>query len=208
MQRACSLGRAAQERGGYLNTWTQLQHPNQRWGLNGGNDSYQHEIYNIGALCEAAVHYYLATGKTRLLEAAAKLANYTCDQVGPSPKHELVPNHAIVEEAFADLYLFFRKHPELKRGMPVPVDERRYLELAQYWVEARGHQRKDQPSYGAYNQDHKPVFEQTTIEGHAVRAFLAGLECESDQRIGHRRAGRGRAARRSPRRRSQPRWPT
>jgi len=170
------IGRIAAAQGrdpnGYLNTWTQLEHPNQRWGLNGGNDGYQHEMYNVGALSEAAVHYYQATRKTSLLKVAVKLANYTCDQVGPSPKYELVPNHAIVEEAFANLYLFFLKYPELKRVMPVPIDERRYLELAQYWVEARGHQRKDQPSYGAYNQDHKPVFEQTTIEGHAVRAAL------------------------------------
>jgi DUF1680 family protein len=162
----------ARDTNGYLNTWTQLQHPDQRWGLNGGNDGYQHEMYNVGALCEAAVHYYQATRKSTLLKAAVRLANYTCDQVGPSPKHELVPNHAIVEEAFANLYLFFHEHPELKRGMPVPINERRYLELAQYWVEARGHPRKDQPSYGAYNQDHKPVFEQKTIEGHAVRAAL------------------------------------
>jgi DUF1680 family protein len=157
---------------GYLNTWTQLQHPDQRWGLNGGNDGYQHELYNVGALCEAAVHYYQATGKSSLLKVAVKLANYTCEQVGPSPKHELVPNHAIAEEAFGDLYLFFHEHPKLKRDMPVAIDESRYLELAQYWVEARGHPRKDQPTYDAYNQDHKPVFEQKTIEGHAVRAAL------------------------------------
>jgi DUF1680 family protein len=165
---------AAQDRdpNGYLNTWTQLEHPNQRWGLNGGNDGWQHEMYNVGALCEAAVHYYQATGKTSLLKVAVKLANYTCDQVGPSPKYELVPNHAIAEEAFGNLYLFFGEHPELKRYMPVTVNERRYLDLAQYWVEARGHPRKDQPSYGAYNQDHQPVFAQQTIEGHAVRATL------------------------------------
>jgi DUF1680 family protein len=162
----------ARDPDGYLNTWTQLQHPEQRWGLNGGNDGYQHEMYNVGALCEAAVHYYKATGKKNLLKVAVKLANYTCEQIGPSPKHELVPNHAIVEEAFANLYLFFQEHPEVKREMPVTVDEARYLALAQYWVEARGHPRKDQASYGAYNQDHKPVFEQNTIEGHAVRAAL------------------------------------
>jgi len=162
----------ARDPNGYLNTWTQLEHPNQRWGLNGGNDGYQHEMYNVGGMCEAAVHYYQATDKSNLLKCAVKLANYTCDQVGPAPKRELVPNHAIVEEAFGDLYLFFRAHPELKREMPVKVEEQRYLELAQYWVEARGHSRKDQPSYREYNQDHKPVFEQTTIEGHAVRAAL------------------------------------
>jgi DUF1680 family protein len=165
---------AAQDKdtNGYLNTWTQLLHPNQRWGLNGGNDGYQHEMYNIGAACEAAVHSYEATGKTSLLKVAVKLANYTCDQIGPAPKYELVPNHAIAEEAFGNLYLFFRSHPGLKRKMPGTVDERRYLDLAQYWVEARGHHRKDQPSYGAYDQDGEPVFEQQTIEGHAVRAAL------------------------------------
>lgn len=183
---------AAQDRDpkGYLNTWTELEHPNQRWGLNGGNDGYQHEMYNVGALCEAAVHYYRATRKLNLLKVAVKLANYTCDQIGPSPKYELVPNHAIVEEAFANLYLLFLKQPELKREMPVPVDERRYVELAQYWVEDRGHPRKDQASYGAYNQDDKPVFEQTTIEGHAVRAALlcagvtalAGINGRADYR--------------------------
>ncbi|MGO8930524.1 MAG: glycoside hydrolase family 127 protein [Limisphaerales bacterium] len=162
----------ARDTNGYLNTWTQLQHPDQRWGLNGGNDGYQHEMYNVGALCEAAVHFYQATGKSSLLKVAVRLANYTCSQVGPAPKHELVPNHAIGEEAFGDLYLFFREHPDLKRDMPVAIDEGRYLELAQYWVEARGHPRKDQPTYGAYNQDDKPVFEQKTIEGHAVRAAL------------------------------------
>jgi DUF1680 family protein len=183
---------AAQNRDpdGYLNTWTQLQHPNRRWGLNGGDDGYQHEMYNVGAMCEAGLHYYVATGKSSLLKAAVKLANYTCSQVGPAPKHELVPNHAIVEEAFGDLYLFFRAHPAVKREMPVKVDERQYLELAQYWVEARGHPRKDQPSYREYNQDHKPVFEQTTIEGHAVRAALfcasvtalAGINGRADYR--------------------------
>ena len=162
----------ARDTNGYVNTWTELEHPAWRWGLNGGNDGWQHEMYNVGALCEAAQHYYQATGKTSLLKVAVKLANYTCDQVGPAPKYELVTNHALAEEAFGNLYLFFRAHPELKRDLPVAVDERRYLELAQYWVEARGRPRKDQKSYGAYNQDHLPVFEQQTIEGHAVRAAL------------------------------------
>jgi len=157
---------------GYLNTWTQLLHPTQRWGLNGGNDGYQHEMYNVGALCDAAVHYFEATGKTSLLKVAVRLANYTCDQVGPAPKFELVPNHAIAEEAFGNLYLFFRTHPELKPQLPVAVEEQRYLDLAQYWVEARGQARKDQKSYGAYNQDHQSIFAQPTIEGHAVRAAL------------------------------------
>jgi DUF1680 family protein len=170
---------AAQDKdpGGYINTWTELQEPNHRWGLNGGNDGYQHEMYNLGALCDAAVHYYQATGKINLLKIAVKAANYTCDSIGPAPKYELIPNHAMAEESFANLYLFFQKHPELKPQMPVAVDEQRYLTEAEYWIEMRGHPRKDQPSYGAYNQDQAPVFQQTAIEGHAVRATLmcAGL---------------------------------
>jgi DUF1680 family protein len=180
----------ARDTNGYLNTWTELEHPNQRWGLNGGNDGYQHEMYNVGALCEAALHYYQATGKTSLLKVAVKLANYTCDQIGPAPKYELVTNHAIAEEAFGNLYLFFQQHPELKRDLPVDVDERRYLALAQYWIEARGHPRKDQKPYGAYNQDAQPVLAQIEIEGHAVRAALlcagvtelAGLNGRGDYR--------------------------
>ncbi|MGA2257685.1 MAG: beta-L-arabinofuranosidase domain-containing protein, partial [Thermoguttaceae bacterium] len=60
---------AAQSRdpAGYLNTWTQLMEPNHCWGLNGGNDVQQHDVYNFGALVEAGVHYYQATGKSGLL---------------------------------------------------------------------------------------------------------------------------------------------
>jgi DUF1680 family protein len=67
-----------------------------RWVLKGGNDSYQHELYNAGALCEAAVHYYVSSGKTNLLKVAVKMANLMCDSIGMSPKHEIIPNHAIV----------------------------------------------------------------------------------------------------------------
>ena len=50
---------AARDPDGYLNTWTQLMAPDKRWGLNGGNDVKQHDVYNAGAMVEAAVHYYL-----------------------------------------------------------------------------------------------------------------------------------------------------
>jgi DUF1680 family protein len=85
---------AAQDKdpNGYLNTWTELEHPNQRWGLNGGNDGWQHEMYNVGALCEAAVHYYQATGKTSLLKVAVKLAQRPSTNwfpITPSPRKRL-----------------------------------------------------------------------------------------------------------------------
>jgi DUF1680 family protein len=161
---------------GYLNTYTQMERPTQRWGLNGGDDNWQHDVYNAGAMVEAAVHYYRATGKAQLLQAATRLANHMADVMGPPPKKNVVPGHSLGEEALVKLYLLFREQPQLKSQMPVPVDEPRYLELAEFWIENRG-QHEGRKSYGPYGQDHQPVLQQETIEGHAVRATLlcAGL---------------------------------
>jgi DUF1680 family protein len=166
----------AKDPAGYLNTYTQMERPAQRWGLHGGDDNWQHDVYNAGAMVEAAVHYYQATGKVRLLQAATRLANHMADVMGPPPKQNVVPGHSLGEEALVKLYLLFREQPELKSQMPVPVDERLYLKLAEFWIENRGNH-NGRKSYGPYGQDHKPVLEQETIEGHAVRATLlcAGL---------------------------------
>lgn len=166
----------AKDPAGYLNTYTQMERPTQRWGLNGGDDNWQHDVYNAGAMVEAGVHYYRATGKLRLLQAGARLANHMADLMGPPPKQNVVPGHSLGEEALVKLYLLFREQPELKTKVGVPVDEARYLKLAEFWIENRGHH-DGRKSYGPYGQDHKPVLEQETIEGHAVRATLlcAGL---------------------------------
>ncbi len=170
----------AKDPDGYLNTHTQLKEPNHRWGLNGGNEVVQHDVYNAGCLIEAGVHYYRATGKTQLLAVGARLANHMWEVMGPSPKHNVIPGHGLPEEAVAKLYQLFHEQPQLKTAMPFAVDENRYLQLAQFWIEIRGHY-EGRPEYAgfarAYDQDHSPVLEQTTIEGHAVRATLmcAGL---------------------------------
>ena len=172
---------AARDPDGYLNTYTQLKEPGHRWGLNGGNDNWQHDVYNAGAMVEAAVHYYRATGKTRLLQVATRLANHMADVMGPPPRKNVVPGHSLGEEALVKLYLLFREKPELKSRMPVSVEEQRYLKLAEFWIENRGNHQGRQ-SYGAYGQDHQPVLQQQTIEGHAVRATLlcAGLVAAGD----------------------------
>jgi DUF1680 family protein len=162
---------AARDPDGYLNTHTQLVEPEHRWGTNDGNDNWQHDVYNAGGMVEAAVHYYQATGKTRLLSVATQLANHMCDFMGPPPRHNVVPGHSIAEEAMVTLYLLYRAQPELKQQMPVPVDEERYLRLAEFWIENRGHH-EGRRAFGSYGQDHQPVLEQETIEGHAVRATL------------------------------------
>lgn len=162
---------------GYINTYTTLTRSHQRWGTHGGDDKWQHDIYNSGMLIEAAVHYYKATGKTRFLQVAVKLSNYICQVIGPAPKLNVIPGHGGPEECMLKLYQLFREQPALQRKIGIPVHEQDYLAMAKFWIEERGnygeadgsHARKNDSSY---NQDHMPVLQQTTIEGHAVRATL------------------------------------
>ncbi len=180
---------------GYVNTYTQLDEPEHRWGLNGGFERWQHDVYNAGALVEAGIHHHRATGKMSLLNVSVKLANHMCAFMGASPKRQIVPSHSLPEEAMVELFRLFQDNPDLKEKVAHKVDETRYLSLAEFWIEDRGHHvgkpdwetdrhtKAEQfirgqgygdgrPSWGAYAQDHKPVFEQETIEGHAVRATL------------------------------------
>ncbi|PWU05211.1 MAG: six-hairpin glycosidase, partial [Bacteroidetes bacterium] len=165
------------DKDGYIDTYTTLMYADRRFGTNGGDDKWQHDIYNGGMLAEAAVHYYYATGKTKLLAVAVKMSNYMASQMGNPPKKNIIPGHAGPEEALLKMYWLFNQNPSLKNQMPAPVQEQQYYELAKFWIDARGNygnsatgnQRRNDSSY---NQDHLPVIEQTTIEGHAVRATL------------------------------------
>ena len=167
----------AADPGGYINTYTTLMRPNQRWGANGGDDKWQHDIYNAGMLMEAAVHYYKATGKTTLLNVAVKMSNCICREIGPAPRLNVIPGHGGPEEALLKVYQLFKQQPELKSKMSVPVNGNDYLAMVKFWIGQRGnygekdgsHARKSDSSY---NQDHMPVLQQQTIEGHAVRATL------------------------------------
>ncbi len=175
----------ARDPDGYLNTWTQLMAPDQRWGLNGGNDVNQHDVYNAGCLIEAGVHYYRATGKTTLLRVAARMANCMCRVIGPAPRNNVIPGHALAEEALVRIYDLFREQPELKPKMGFSVDEREYLKLAEFFIEARGHH-QGRKNFGAYVQDAVPVFDQQTIEGHAVRATLMATGLAALAEVNHR----------------------
>ena len=114
---------AARDPDGYINTYTQMREPGHRWGQNGGNDREQHDLYNIGCLVEAGIHYYRATGKTKLLATAVRAANGMVAVMGPPPRKNIIPGHALSEESFVRLYELFRERPELKRDLGVPVDE-------------------------------------------------------------------------------------
>lgn len=191
----------ASEPSGYLETYTMLNEPLHRWGDNGGFLRWQHDVYNAGMMVEAAVHYYRATGKTQLLDVAVKCVGHMVDVMGPAPKKNVVPSHSGPEEALVKLYRLFKDEPQLKERMSAEIDEQQYLDLVTFWIENRGHHcgfphwlswgndRSEQwireaaynadsfgehsrPSWGDYAQDSIPVFDQTTIEGHAVRATL------------------------------------
>lgn len=209
---------AAKDPNGYIETYTTLMEPEHRWGLNGGYERWQHDLYNAGALMEAGAHYCEATGKTQLLGVAVRMANFMYETMGPPPRRNIVPSHPLGEEAAVHLCCLFRDHPELKTQIDAPVQEEHFLRLAEFWLEARGHHcgqpdwdhlsepdcRKficekrygeDRPSWGSYAQDHKPLLEQETIEGHAVRATLlcAGLAAAA---VADARADYAEAARR------------
>lgn len=166
----------AKDPDGYLNTWTQTMAPqSQRWGMNGGDDRSQHDVYNAGALIEAGVHHYRATGKLPLLQAGTRMANLMCKTMGWPPKSNVVPGHSLPEEALVKLYGLYRSTPSLKQRVAVPVDETQYLELAEFFIDARGHhvgRTGRSASFGAYGQDDVPLVQQKSVEGHAVRSLL------------------------------------
>jgi DUF1680 family protein len=201
---------AAKSPNGYVNTYTQLDEPGHEWGLNGGFQLWQHEVYNAGALVDAGIHYYKATGKTVLLTTGVRFANYMSELMGPPSKKNIVPCHPLPEEALVKLYELFQEHPDLKQKLPVPINEPAYLALAEFWIENRGHNigKPDwehnnryeseafirnqeygdgRPSWGAYAQDDKPVFEQETLHGHAVRATLLCAGIAAAARVNGRR---------------------
>ena len=160
---------------GYLHTLVQLEYPHQRFGENGGDTLYQHDLYNHGCLFEAGVHWYKATGKVNLLEVALKAANFLCDTIGKPPKKWLVPGHSLPEYAIMELYELCVDEPEIAQKVSCPVRPADYRELGKFWVFARGHHehRTNHPQYmGEYSQDHAPIHEQFQAVGHAVRANL------------------------------------
>jgi DUF1680 family protein len=142
---------AAQQPDGYLNTYYTLVKPRERW----TNIQQGHELYCAGHLMEAAVAYYQATGKRKLLDVACKLADHIGTVFGPDRRQE-TSGHEEIELALVKLYRVTK--------------EKRYLELAQFFLDVRGQAQKRR-LFGEYHQDHFPVRRQTEVVGHAVRAM-------------------------------------
>lgn len=153
---------AAQQPDGYLNTYFMFERAKDRW-----TDFSLHEMYCAGHLFQAAIACYRTTGKSKLLEVSLRLADHLYDRFGPEEtgKQFGACGHPEVEMALVELYRV--------------TGEAKYLELAQYFIGARGSKRITlAPVFGAdfaYHQDHVPFRELSRMEGHAVRAVY--LNC-------------------------------
>lgn len=149
----------AQEDDGYLYTWRTIDPcglsvkrcGKTRW----SNLFFGHELFNMSSLYEAAIAYHQATGSRTLLEVALKNAELINREFGPAKRMD-PPGHQGIEMALGKLYR-------------VTGDER-YLKLAKFFLDVRGHQHGGRELYGGYSQDHKPVLQQEEAVGHAVRA--------------------------------------
>ncbi|MGR3802804.1 glycoside hydrolase family 127 protein [Marinibacterium profundimaris] len=153
---------------GYLNSWFIRREPEKRW----TNLRDLHEMYSMGHLLEGAVAYYEATGKRKFLDIMSKCVDHIIDTFGTEEgKLRGYDAHEEIEIALIKLYKI-TGDPRHLRQASFFVDERGQMP-SYYDDEAR--RRGEEPddyifeTY-AYSQAHKPVREQTEVEGHAVRA--------------------------------------
>ena len=177
---AIELAGKAQQADGYLDTYYIINGLDKRF----TNLRDNHEMYVAGHMFEAAVAYYEATGKRKLLDMACRVADCFDAHFGPEEeKLHGYPGHEEIELGLAKLYRV--------------TGEERYIRLAKYFLDVRGqqphyydeesrkrgeqangwnHSRYPQAPY-TYNQAHKPVREQKEANGHAVRQLylLSGM---------------------------------
>ena len=155
------LLRDAQQPDGYLDSHFQVRFPGERfvqlqWG---------HELYCAGHLIQAAVALHRTTGDPGLLEVARRVADLIVDTFGiEAGKVDGVCGHPEIETALVELYRETGAEP--------------YLERARYFVDRRGHGLLGDGRFGRhYWQDHRPVRDAESVEGHAVRQLylLAGV---------------------------------
>ena len=128
---------------------------------------HSHELYDMGHMYEAAIAYYRATGKRKWLDVAEKNAKHINKVFfegdpaynGGKPVNQ-APGHQEIELALVKMY--------------ETTGEELYLDMARKFIDIRGVTYVPEgtgvmaPSYA---QQHQPVREQRTAEGHSVRAL-------------------------------------
>jgi hypothetical protein len=149
---------AAQEPGGYLNTYfvgdkkpERMLYPTQTTG---------HELYCIGHLLQGAIAYYRATGDRTLLDAGVRFVDrFLLPNYGPGADRKgIVAGHPEIEMALIELYR--------------TTGKRSYLDLAGYIL--HGDNRVPLTARQiTYMFCGVPFTSRTHLEGHAVRAMYA-----------------------------------
>ncbi len=151
---------SAQQPDGFLNTYFIQVEPEKRW----KKLISDHELYCAGHLMEAAVAHFQATGQRKFLDCLCRYADYIATVFGPEPHQKKgCPGHEEIELALCKLY--------------DATGEKRYLDLAEFFVNSRGQtpnyfqtEEGVAEDYLPVVQAQRPVHEQRTAEGHAVRA--------------------------------------
>lgn len=142
---------------GYYNSHFLVTEQNERFRLRRA-----HELYCAGHLMEAAVAYYEATGKDKLLKAMCKYADYI-EKVFVIDKSAAfkTPGHPEIELALVRLY--------------EATGEKKYLELSKYFIDEHGKTPDLETHYPDAspfsNQDDCLIKDRTTADGHCVRAL-------------------------------------
>ena len=173
----------AQDEDGYLDTYFTIKDKEKRF----TNLFEAHELYCNGHMIEAAVAYFEATGKSKLLNVMKKCADHIYD-IFITGKKAGYPGHPEIELALMRLYRV--------------TSEKKYLELAKHFIDVRGvdpeffekeTKERDWNIWGAdakdteYNQSMMPLRKQKDAVGHSVRAVylytaMADLASETDDK--------------------------
>ena len=167
LEDAITLLEKAQLENGYLDTYYILKKPDLKW----KEISIGHELYCAGHMLEAAVAYKQITGSDRFMNVMDKLIDLISDSFGKGEgKLDSVPGHEEIELALMKAYNTTGKE--------------KYKDLAEYFILNRGAGEgfTKEESYLAtaekysdmdpeYYQIHRPILQQDTAEGHAVRVM-------------------------------------
>lgn len=152
---------AVQQPDGYLNAYYIIKGLDKRF----TNLRDNHELYCLGHFIEAAVAYYQATGKDKLLQAMVKYVDLVDKLMGPEEgKLRGYPGHQEIELALVKLYEITKNE--------------KHLRLAKYFLDERGRkpfffelEHVNGNTNNAYHQSHEPVRDQKVAIGHSVRAL-------------------------------------
>lgn len=149
---------AAQEPGGYLNTYYQGDRKPLR--MQYDTQTSGHELYCIGHLLQGAIAVYRATGDRTLLDAGIRFVDdFLLPNYGPGANQKgIVAGHPEIEMALVELYRTTGNHA--------------YVDLAGYIL--HGDPRIPlRPQQTRYMFCGIPFVSRTHLEGHAVRAMYA-----------------------------------